>query len=1078
MKFKGLSLVLFFIALAVPALAQNEASLSGTVQDSTGAVLSNANVKLTSRGQGSVRTAQTNQSGLYSFSFLAAGGYDLEVSATGFKTTTQTNIILGVAQSQTVNVTLEIGNVSENITVSANTESINTDTAEVGTVVDNTKVVEMPLNGRQMWSLAQLTPNVMPPTQGSSLSFRGGFNVAGNAETSNNFLLNGFDNNDPDVFAPNFRPSIDAIEEFNILTGVYSAQYGYGSGGQVIVTTKSGTNGFHGSAFEFLRNQVLDARNFFLRGPTPSFKQNQFGGTVGGPIIKDKTFFFFSYEGLRQSSNFSSLNTVPTAAELQGNFAGIPVNLKDPTTGAPYPNNQIPANLISPIGQALLAYLPAPTTATPAGLAPANNFTYSQPRIENLNQDSLKVDHVFSSKDSGYATANYFNDPSFEPSNSLCQPKNLPGFGCYVNQRSQVYGIAETHIFSASIVNQARIGVSMLVQPRTPEVVSNFWSQFGINPTPVPINLPVIGPPITTITGYVNSGAGFGNYSSQRRADLIWIYNDNVAITHGRHNIKIGGNLSHFGTNNFSSTNYNGTLTFSNTNTGPTTGYALADALEGLPSASGNTPAQQKYYGRNANIAAYIMDDFKVNNKLTLNLGLRWEMNTPPIDEANRLTSFNPTTGLAVSQSNPGVGATKPLNIAFGSHVFNFDWHDYAPRIGVAWQPTGDGKTVIRVGAGTFYNGLNINNGIGGIFKGYPYTVTNTYTSSIAQPLLLSNPYPASGAVTSLSITGIDPNYRNPRVYEWSFGVQRQISKDMTAEIAYFGSSGNHLQLNQNINQAPPGPGTPAQVNARRPYPQWGTITWYGFNGNSHYQSLQAKLNKRLAYGLSYLAAFTWGKSIDDVAGAAGANLASNQYDNMTGRGLSTFDVRYRFVISPVYELPFGKGKRWLNSGIGEKIAGGWQISSLFQAQTGTPLTAVLSGTYSNIGSSGADRPNLLSNPNDNAPRTPSEWFNTAAFQIPIANGKPGALYQFGNEGRGSIEGPGLVTVDISLVRAFSFKERIKLQVRFESFDALNHPIFSLPNLTADGSTFGTITSTIATGTPGRQNQAALKLIF
>ena len=1079
MKLRVSSLIALVFMLLSAAWAQNEGAISGTVQDSTGAVVPNATVKLTNHEQGTVRTAQTNASGVYQFSFLPAGTYDLEVSAAGFKTTTRTNETLAVAQNVRLDVTLEIGNVSENVTVSANTETVNTESAEVGTVVDNTHVVEMPLNGRQMWSLAELTPNVMPPVAGSSLSFRGGFNVAGNGETTNNFTLNGFDNNDPDVFAPNFRPSIDAIEEFNILTGVYSAQYGYGSGGQVIVTTKSGTNNYHGDAFDFLRNQVLDARNFFLTGPTPGFKQNQFGGTFGGPIIKDKTFFFYSYEGLRQSADTSLVNTVPTVAEETGDFSAIPVTIKDPTTGNPFAGNVIPSNRISPIGAALMHFLPPPTSPTAAGLAPSNNFAFSEARIENMNEDSLKVDQNFSAKDSGYATANYFNDPSFEPANTLCSPKNLPLFGCNVNQRSQVYGLAETHIFSPSIVNQARIGISMLVQPRTPQVVSDFWGQFGVVPVDVPLNLPVKGPPATTVTGYVNAAGGFGNYSSQRRADTIWIFNDNVSITHGRHTIKIGGNLSHFGTNNFSSSNFNGSLTFTNTSSGPTSGYALADMLLGYPATSANTPWQEKYYGRNSNISAYIQDDYKVSNRLTLNLGLRWEMNTPPVDAANRMTSFIPSTGQMGVQTNPGVGATQPLNVAFGIHVNKFDWHDYGPRIGIAWQPFNDnGKTVLRIGAGTFYNGLNINNGIGGVFKGYPYTISNTYTSSIAQPLLLSNPYPATGAVTSLSITGIDPNYRNPRVYEWSLGIQRQITSDMLAEVDYFGSSGSHLQLNQNINQPPPGPGTPAQVNARRPYPQWGTITWYAFDGNSHYQSLQAKLNKRYAYGLTFLTSFTYGKSIDDVAGEAGGSVESNQYDNMTGRGLSSFDVRYRFVISPVYELPFGKGKPYLSSGMASKIAGGWQLSVLFQAQTGTPLTATLSGNYSNTGDALA-RPNVTGNPNDGAPHTPAEWFNTSVFQIPIANGKPGALYQFGNEGRDVIQGPGVVTMDVSLVRTFQIREWLKLQFRAESFDFLNHPIFNLPNTTADSGSFGTITSTIPTpGTPNRQNQLAMKIIF
>ena len=1076
MKSRLASLSFVLLAIVPSLLAQNEAAISGTVLDSSNAVLPSAAVKLTNHEQGTVRAALSNQAGVYQFTFLPAGSYDLEVTLPGFKVLTKKDITLAVAQNIRIDVSLDIGNASETVNVSAGAALVDTESAEVGSVVDNTKVTELPLNGRQMWSLAAVVPNVMPPAQNSSLSFRGGFNVAGNSETSNNFLLNGFDNNDPDVFAPNFRPSIDAIEEFNILTGVYSAQYGYGSGGQVIVVTKSGTNSFRGSAFEYLRNQVMDARNFFQTGPTPSFKQNDFGGTVGGPIIKNRTFFFESYEGLRQASGFSSLNTVPTAAEDSGNFSGIPVTIKNPLSGVPYPNNTIPTSQLSPIGLALVSFLPLPTTPTAAGSLPKNNYTYNDTRRENMNEDSLKIDQTFSTKDSGYATGNYFNDPSFEPSNSLCSPKNLPGFGCNANQKSQVYGLAETHIFSPSMVNQVRIGIDILIQPRTPEDVENFWGQFGVVSEPQPVNLPVAGPPVTTVTSYFTSN-GFGNYSSQRRADRIWVYNDNFSFTHGKHTIKIGANDSYFGTNNLTTSQYNGSLSFTNTSNGPTSGYGLADMLLGYPTSTGNTPAQEKFYARNSNIGVYAQDDYKVSSSLTLNLGLRWEMNTPPTDLANRMTTFNPSTGMPETQQNPGGGALIQVpQDNLGNRVMKFDALDFGPRVGFAWQPFHDKKTVIRGGGGTFFNGLNINNGLGGIFKGYPYTLANTYTSSEAAPVTLANPFPVGGqAVTVISLTGVDPNFKNPRVYEWSLGIQREIRSDMVFELDYFGSAGNHLQVTQNINQPLPGPGTAQQVQASRPYPQWGTINYYQFDGNSHYESLQAKFEKRYAYGLSFLASFTWGKSIDDVA-SNGGNAYSNQYDLATGRGLSTFDVRYRFVISPVWELPFGKGKYLLTEGIASKIAGGWQLSSLFQAQTGTPLTATLSGNYTNTADALA-RPNLTCNPND-GPKTPGEFFNTSCFQIPVAANKPGATYSFGNEGRDVIIGPGLVTLDLSLVRNFSIRDKARLQVRFESFDSLNHPIFNTPNVTGDSSSFGTISSTIAFGTASRQNQAALRLIF
>ena len=405
-------LSLFFTA----AWAQNEASLSGTVQDSTGAVVAGASVKLTSTTQNTSAIVQSNQSGVYQFPFVQPGVYTLDVTATGFKTLTRTNLTLAVAQNLRLDLSLELGNVSDKITVSADVETVNTASAEIGAVVDNTKVVEMPLNGRTFFSLATLTPGVTPPVQGSNLGFRGGFSVAGNAETNNNFTLNGFDNNDSAINTPNFRPSIDAIQEFNILTGVYGAQYGYASGGQVIVTTKSGGNQFHGSGYEFLRNQaIMTARNFFARpGPIPAFRRNQFGATIGGPIRKDKTFFFFSYEGLRQSQGLFTVSTVPTPDMLQGNFSSIANRqvVKSPTTGVPYPNNTIPIAEQSPIGRALAAFYPTPTSPTAIGALPTNNFVFTPTRPERFNEASLRLDHSFSTKDSGYASANWYDDHS------------------------------------------------------------------------------------------------------------------------------------------------------------------------------------------------------------------------------------------------------------------------------------------------------------------------------------------------------------------------------------------------------------------------------------------------------------------------------------------------------------------------------------------------------------------------------------------------------------------------------------------------------------------------------------------
>ena len=1055
--------------LALPAHAQTDAALSGTVQDTSASVVPQATVRLTSREQGTVRTVATNPAGVYQFSFLPPGTYDVGVSASGFKTQSRTNFNLSVAQNARQDFTLDLGNVSENVTISAAVESVNTESAELGAVVDNTRVVEMPLNGRVFFSLPLLTPGVLPPVQGSGLGYRGGFNVAGSCEGCNNFILNGMDNNDSNKQIPNFRPSIDAIGEFNILTGIYPAQYGYGSGGQIIVTTKSGTNHLHGSAYDFLRNQsALTARNFF-NNVLPSFHRNQFGGTIGGPIRKDRTFFFYGYECLRLSATITSLATVPTAAMHGGDFSGLLPRqvVKDPTGGAAFAGNIIPPSRLSPAGVALINFYPNPTAVTAPGVLPGNNYTFNDTRTELYNTDSLKIDHTFSSKDSMFLTANYYNDHSFEPQVNSCSSAFLPGYGCDLVQKSQVYGIAETHILSASKVNDFRISFNETLQPAINQISSTpYWSKFGI--TSIIQNgseLPKQGTPGTTLTGY-QSLPGPAPF---RRADPHWQFTDTFSWTHGKHTVKVGANQSHAATNDVQASQPAGTLTFTNTSASLTSSYGVADMVLGLPASTSNSPYAYKAYLRQSNVAAFIQDDWKILPSLTLNLGLRWELNTPPLDYGNHLTNFDPARGIPVTQGNPAPGAPGgPIVVGFtGGQVYNFDWKAFAPRFGFAWQPSRNGKTVIRGGAGTFYQNIGLWNGTGTIRFASPYTVNNTYTASTTQPITLADPFPSRNAVTANTMSGLDVNYKSQRVYEWSLGAQRQLTGDMLLDVTYFGSVGNHLQMTHNLNQPSPGAGTPAAVNARRRYPQYGTVNYSEFGGVSHYHSMVGKLQKRMGNGLSFLASYTFSKSLDDLNGL------TNQGDFRTARGPSTFDIRNRFVVSPVYELPFGKGKAYANNGVSATLAGGWQLSPLLQWQSGNPLTAVYSGNFSNSGGS-RDRPDVTGDPNVNAPHTPEKWFATAVFPLRAASGAAGATYGFGNEGVGVIRSPGLIQMDISVVRNFQIREQMRVQFRAEFFNLFNHANFQFPNLNADTAAFGKITGAL----DPRQSQFALKLSF
>jgi hypothetical protein len=1058
---KSLGLALFISSIVL--LAQTPtATVTGIVKDQSGGSVANARVAIRNTGTNITHDLVTNKDGEYTFPLLDIGTYEVSVEATGFKKQIKTDLVLQVGQTARLDFSLELGQVSDTVEVTAEAPTTQTESASIGTVIDNRHVVDIPVNGRQFYSLAVLTPGVTPPVQNSTLSFRGGFNVAGASEVANNFTLNGFNNNNQDVSAPNFRPSLDVIAEFKVLTGVYPAEFGYGSGGQVQVTTKSGTNQFHGSLYEYIRNADVDARNFFLRPntPTPPFKRNQFGGTVGGPIVKDKTFFFFGYEGFRLRQDINSLATVPLQPFLNGNFSSLlpKTVIRDPVTKTPFPGNIIPVNQIDPAGKALLSYYPAPTTPTAAGALPSNNYLFSEIRREQMDEGSLRIDQTFSEKDSLRATANFFNDPSFEPSNTLCGARLLPNFGCYTNQKSELYGITETHIFSPTLVNEARVGYTLLNQPRTMQDDGiPFVQTYGIPSFAGGPNNG--GIPAVTITSY--STLGNATNLPQNRYDSTYILGDSAIWSLDKHTFKFGVDASQFRSSQYYVQYGVGSFSFTNgATTYPTSGYGLADVLLGRPFQTQRVPNYpNKWYQSTTTIGLFAQDDYKVTSRLTLNYGLRWELYTPTTEKYNHSSSFDPQIGGMVVAGQNG----------FGSNLWNPRYRNFAPRLGLSWQPFGDAKTVIHAGAGIFYNAPTSGNGILAMFYNPPIRTVQQFTSTTLSPLVgLANSFPAANAGSSASPFGIAQNFQTATIDEWTFDIQRELAPSWVLDVTYFGSKGSHLPLNRNINQ--PRPSGVAGVTLARPYPNFANISFAESVGNSVYNSLQLKLQKRYSSGLSLLSTFTWGRSIDDGNGIATSTSASsttpqNALNQEAERGRSDFDIKYRFVFSPVYELPFGPGKPYVSQGFWSYIIGGWQVTALFSAQTGSPLTpyysANISGTLNN-----EDRPNVIGDPN-NGPKTPQEWFNVAAFASPGAG-------NFGNAGRNIINGPGLVNLDTAVIRNFKIKERFGLQFRAQAYNALNHPNFNFPNATVDSSAFGTITSAL----DPRELEAALRLVF
>ncbi len=1074
MKISIAALCLAFAVNGSMALAQTPtATVTGQARDASGAAVAGARVVARNVQTNIEREAVTSENGDYTIPLLNVGEYQVLIEKQGFKKAVQTGLILQVDQKARVDFTLQIGQVSESVEITAATSLVQTDSASVGTVIDNKRVVELPLNSREFYALALTAPRVLPPAQGSTLSFRGGFNVAGSSEVSNNFTLNGIDNNDTGINGPSFRPSIDAIQEFKMLSGIYSAEYGRNSGGQVVINTKSGTNQFHGTAYEFLRNQALDARNFFLRlkpgEKAPSFKRNLFGGSFGGPIVNDKTFFFVSYEGLRLRQSVTSLATVPTSAMVNGDFRGLPVKVVNPFTGQEFATpNVIDPALINPIGQALAKFFPAPTTATPAGLLPSNNFNFSATRRENYNQISSRFDHTLSSKDSLYGTYNYYDNPAFEPSNALCGSRVLPGFGCNTGLTTQLIGIVETHTFTSNLTNEIRLGFNRLRQPRIQEDDAvDFVNQFRIPGTffgETPFNG---GVPQVAINGFSTLG-GATNLPQDRR-DNTYQFVDNLIWIKSAHTLKFGFDVRRFQSNLYFISQGRGIFNFNtpaNSTTVPTSGNPFADLLLGIPTSTQRNPRGPSTYSRTTSFNAYAQDDWKVNSRLTLNLGLRWELNTPMTEKYNTIASFDPKTGQIRAAGQNGVPA----------NLFKYDYNNIAPRLGFAWQPLGDSKTVVRGGVGIFYNVQPAGNGFLGMLFNFPFRLPQQFNSSRTAPLTLSNPFPGPVPTTAptngtLTMTAIDEDFTTAYITQWGLSVQRGVGSDLVFEIGYLGSKGTHLPLNRNLNQATPGPGTTAQVQARRTYPQFGNITWIESVANSTYHSMELKAEKRYTKGLSLLGSYTFSKSIDNSPGiSTGSNassaVAQNAFNLRAERGLSDFDVRHRFVASTIWEIPLGKGHKVFGGGPLAHIFGGWQASGILALQSGRPFTAVLNGDISNTLNRN-DRPNLVGDPNS-GPKTVEQWFNKDAFQTQ-------GVGSFGTAGRNIIIGPGFQNFDFALSRNFNVTERFRIQFRTELFNAFNHANFNYPAAIANApQNFGQIASAL----DPRQVQFGLKIIF
>lgn len=1000
------------------------ATLTGVVQDASGAVVPGAELSLTNAGTGFRRQSTSAGDGAYRFVNLEPGAYVLSVSAHGFKAKALEAIVLQVHQNARLDVPLEVGEVTTKVQVTANVSAVNTESANIGQVIDHEKVLELPLNGRQFLQLALLTPGTTPMHGGNSGRAAGGprglnVNIAGR-EDEQNFLIDGIESFGYRFKNTTIQPSIEDIQEFKIEQAPYDVRFGGAGYGQVNLVTASGSNTLHGNVYEFLRNDVFDARNFF-DPKKPAYRQNQFGGVIGGPIVKDRAFYFFNYEGLRIRQGLSLPAQVPTALERSGNFSADPKPIIDPTTNQPFQGNIIPDNRIPSISKKFLDFFPLPNT----GLA-APNFINNEGSPLREDEFTGRIDYSVSDKWRLYGRY-IFQDTT------RTDPDAIPTFGIPLSLRGQNLVLSATYSASPTLLMEVRLGYNREHQlNKTPHAGKVGVSAFGIPGlnTPPPL---LDGIPAVSIQGFNRIGDQ-PNFPEGRSENTESLIVDFTKIK-GRHTVVWGSFFRPVQLNAiFVSSSQRGSFTFNTNVLGGTTG--LPSFLLGYPFQTGVTLGQSREDARGAGFAFYGMDTFRVTKRLTLAYGMRYELRQPWIDKQNRTASVSIVDGKEKFAGDPNNGFAGRKNRS----LYDYSARNFGPRVSLALDPFGDGKTSIRTGYGIYYNQAAFNGSFLGAINP-PFATSLTFTS-VGRNLTWDNAFPSGRGITSGTPLGISlkPDYRDAIVQHWSFAVSRQLAPTVALETAYVGSKGDHLDSFMNMDQGGLF-GLPAPYKA--PFPQWIAIFEFGDRTRSTYNSLQTKVTKTFSHGLTGLFSYTYGHAIDNAAGVNATGLeysgVQDTHNLRAERASSQYDVKHRAVASWVYELPLGAGKRFGTdaTGLANKFLGGWGVSGIWAFQTGFPSTASISGLRS--GTLGADRPNCVSNPTPPGfVQTREKWFDTNAFA-------PQPQGTFGNCGRATVRGAGLDNLDFNVFKNTHVNESVEIQFRAEFFNLWNHPNFCCP---------------------------------
>jgi hypothetical protein len=1088
----GVTVLVVVLACFAPAdaFAQAVGTISGTVTDSTGAVVPGAVVTARNAGTAAVREAVTNTAGRYVLALLPIGSYTVSASMSGFQTAEKSGVTLTVQQSLTLDFGLQMSGLNTEVTVTSQVSEValQRSDASLGQLINADQVAELPLNGRNFVQLALLGPGTVTGRAGSFLaqgpssevSYRGSMSVSaqGMRENANDWLFDGIDNNELTAGGVGILPSVDAIREFKVLTYNYNAQYGSRGGTTVLVSSKSGENAFHGSLFEYFRDDALDARNFF-DGPTKRpWQQNEYGFSQGGPIVKDRTFFFGDFQGNNIREGLTTLLTVPTALMHQGifteSFPGAPrveiydpaSTRKDPVTGLnvrdPFPNATIPSNRIDPIGLKLLNMLPMPTYTDRL----AGNYLANPVKTLDDYQGDVRIDHNISNDDRLFGRFSFENAKQYLPT-------GLPDYGATggfsSNQtfktNAKNIAISQTHVFKNNVINQATAGYNR---------VFNYITSFGyLSNKSTELGIPGANlgtdetSSLTRMTFQNFVGVGDRGFSPFQGGTNVYHYSDTLTMVKGSHALNGGATVRFMQLNLLGDTALAGQFGFTRlftagfTSTGTlnaNTGNSIASLLLGLPASGGrNDQLNGSTKGRRwQEYRGFIDDTWRVSNSLTMSLGFAYMVVTPQTEAKDRFSNFDFYTGKTYVGGTIGVKT---------------DWSNVQPRVGFAWSPRASTKMVLRGGYG-IYHDVSAMGGSTGPYQNPPYANAYSFTSDNITPVrTLSTGFPPNNqpvdpAVYTGTWTTIDPNSKQGRVQQWSFNIERQLPAKTVVSVAYAGSYADRLfDKSRDLNTAPPGPGFNAA--ARRPYPQLQQVIAALSRGWMQYNSMQLRVERRASKGFFLLASYTYAQALTNGVSGFGGDPGIVYFPVVTtkdaDKGSSNTDLRHNFSLSTLYSIPVGKGQPYLSDmpGVLDAIIGGWQANAIFNANSGYPLGLSMSTNQSGTGF--GNRPNRVCD-GKLADPTVQRWFDTACFVAPPV----GVL---GDAARTTMFGPGRWNVDMSLSKKFMDR----LQFRAEIFNVFNHAQFQTPGTSVGSPTFGVIQSTVK---GPRQVQFALKYVF